>query len=421
MAPPEQASCPWARLGSNPFLFQEKAGPMAKERHPKELKILFFTEMWERFGFYLMIGILWQYITDSEKGGLGWSEPLADAILGSYLALVYFTPFIGGLLADRLLGYRRTIVIGAVLMMLGYFALTLPGEGSFYMALGLVILGNGAFKPNISSLVGNLYPPGSTLKEAGYNIFYMGINVGAFACNIVAAIVRNYFEGSLEITAGWKLTGWQMAFATASLGMFFGLVTFVWNIHRLAAAEPEHHGDGGNRESLTPFWLQCMVPALALGALGWFIPDLYERWTPYEFPLTPDVPAFILACLPVIVFYYSIWRNVPDAGERGRVAALLVVFSVVVIFWAIFNLNSTALTAFTRDDVDRAPGVLVKPFTDTLKPLAEDAPPSYFANADASMERPARTTYHEVDAKKYKKLQKANTPLTMVRSMTAYT
>src|SRR5262249_60919943 len=107
-----------------------------------------------------------------------------------YMALVYFTPFIGGLLADRLLGYRRTIVIGAVLMMVGYFSMAL-GRDYIFMALGLIILGNGAFKPNISSMLGNLYPPGSTLKDAGYSIFYLGINVGAFVCNFAAAFVRN--------------------------------------------------------------------------------------------------------------------------------------------------------------------------------------------------------------------------------------
>jgi POT family proton-dependent oligopeptide transporter len=378
---------------------------MANERHPKELKILFFTEMWERFGFYLIIGIFFLYATDTEKGGLRMDPREAMAILGSYLALVYFTPFIGGLLADRLLGYRKTIVIGGVLMMLGYFSLALADEHTFYFSLGLIILGNGAFKPNISSLVGNLYPPGSPLKDTGYNIFYLGINLGAFVCNFVAALVRNYFDSHPE----WNVVGWQAAFSTAGFGMMIGLVIFLWNYRRLAAADLGGRRGGERRESLLPLWLQCIVPALALGVLGWFLPEWYFKYTDEAFPLKPDVTAFILACLPVIVFYFNIWRTVPDRGEKGRVAALLVIFSVVVIFWAIFNLNSTALTDFTQNNTDRVPGALIRPVTETFEHLAEDAPPSYYTNAGPEVPRPAEATFRRVIPAEYEKRQKANT------------
>src|SRR5262245_14249723 len=123
-----------------------------KEKHPPGLITLFTTEMWERFGFYLLLGILPLYLTDSQKGGMGWSAGETAVLVGSYLALVYFTPFIGGLLADRLLGCRRTILIGGTLMMLGYFTLAIPGITGLMMGLFLVILGNGAFKPNISTI-----------------------------------------------------------------------------------------------------------------------------------------------------------------------------------------------------------------------------------------------------------------------------
>src|SRR5207253_6060805 len=133
------------------------------------LVTLFTTEMWERFGFYLLLGILPLYLEDSQKGGLGWNDEEAAVLIGTYIALVYFTPFIGGLVADRLLGCRKTIIIGGVLMMLGYFTIAIPGETTVYLGLGLVILGNGAFKPNISTILGNLYPPGSKLRDTGYN------------------------------------------------------------------------------------------------------------------------------------------------------------------------------------------------------------------------------------------------------------
>ena len=127
------------------------------KNHPKGLVVLFFTEMWERFGYYLMLGIFTLYMIDTQKGGLGLSLESAADIYGTYLALVYLTPFLGGLLADRVLGYRRAIILGGVLMGLGYITLAFPGVTAFWMALFLIILGNGFFKPNISTLVGNLY------------------------------------------------------------------------------------------------------------------------------------------------------------------------------------------------------------------------------------------------------------------------
>ena len=168
---------------------------------------LFFTEMWERFGYYLMLGIFFLYMTDTARGGMGFGPARASDIVGTYLALVYLTPFMGGLLADRVLGYRRAIVLGGTLMGAGYIGLAIPGEQAFWISLFLIIIGNGFFKPNISTVVGNLYTEEKfkLQKDAGYNIFYMGINIGAFVCNFVAAYLRNYY-------------GWGYAFAAAGIG-----------------------------------------------------------------------------------------------------------------------------------------------------------------------------------------------------------
>ena len=160
--------------------------------HPKGLWFMFGTEMWERFGYYLMLGIFSLYMLDGwNNGGMGFDGQLKSDIYGTYLGLVYLTPFIGGLLADRLLGYRRSIIIGGLMMAAGYFMLAMHTIPSFYIALLLIILGNGFFKPNISTLVGNLYSEESLKdkKDAGFNIFYMGINIGAFVCNFVAAFM----------------------------------------------------------------------------------------------------------------------------------------------------------------------------------------------------------------------------------------
>ena len=150
------------------------------KNHPKGLYVLFFTEMWERFGFYLMIGIFSLYMIDSvDNGGMGFDGAQKSDIYGTYIGLVYLTPFIGGLLADRLFGYRRSIIFGGLLMALGYFGLGISNSTAvFFPSLLLVILGNGFFKPNISTMVGNLYndPRYKERKDAGYNIFNLGIN-----------------------------------------------------------------------------------------------------------------------------------------------------------------------------------------------------------------------------------------------------
>ena len=229
-------------------------------KHPKGLPFLFLTEMWERFGYYLMIGIFVLYMTDTKSGGLAFDRKNAADIYGTFIAFVYLTPFIGGMLADRLLGYRRAIVIGGILMGLGYIGLALPGMTAFYASLFLIILGNGFFKPNISTLLGNLYnqPEYKLLKDSGYNIFYMGINIGAFICNFFATYLRHNF-------------GWGAAFAAAGVGMFIGVFVFWlgWKNYEVAdvrkASAEDSQGVGRQLSSI-------LIPALISGIIGWMIP-----------------------------------------------------------------------------------------------------------------------------------------------------
>ena len=382
---------------------------MDRERHPKGLYVLFFTEMWERFSFYLILGILYQYLTDYQKGGMGMKGDDAAVIVGSYQALVYFTPFIGGLMADRLLGCRRMIVMGGLLMMCGHLALAWPEPVGLFLGLGLLILGNGAFKPNISTLVGNLYEPNSPLRDAGYNIFYMGINIGAFICNFVAAFVRNYVdEHPIYITSGWKMGGWHAAFATAAVGMLLGVIIFSLNYRRFAQADQDPAAYEGPRESLTPLWLQCLLPAAILGAVAWIAADSNAfRESFQKFGMKPPTAAFVGACLPVIFFYLTIWLRIPSDRDRGRVAALLVIFAVVIVFWATFMLYTTALTAWTRDVTDRVPNAFVRLFTEHLPDVSENAPPSYYFNAGPETPRPDRETFEVVSPERYKELEKA--------------
>src|SRR5687767_12706928 len=138
-------------------LYNTMTDSVTSAKHPRGLYFLFFSEMWERFGYYLMIGIFFLYMTDAQKGGLGLDNKQASDIFGTFIALVFLTPFVGGLLADRVLGYRTAIIIGGILMGLGYCGLAIKGDLAFYTSLALIIFGNGFFKPNISTLLGNLY------------------------------------------------------------------------------------------------------------------------------------------------------------------------------------------------------------------------------------------------------------------------
>ena len=166
--------------------------------HPVGLFMLFFTEMWERFSYYGMRALLVLYLISEVTGdnpGLGWSKGDASSLYGWYTMLVYITPIIGGILADRLLGFRKAIMIGAVLMTLGHLSLAFQPMPAFYLGLALLVLGNGFFKPNISSIVGQLYPENSDKKDSGYTIFYQGINVGAFLGSIYVATLEKHTDG----------------------------------------------------------------------------------------------------------------------------------------------------------------------------------------------------------------------------------
>jgi len=185
--------------------------------HPKALPFLFFSEMWERFGYYLMIGIFTFYLKDATNG-FNMDEKESASLYGTFIALVFFTPFLGGLIADRYLGYRRSIILGGLLMGAGYCLMSVHNLTMLYISMTLVIIGNGFFKPNISTLLGNVYstPEHKPQKDEGYNIFYMGINIGAFVCN--------FFGAALYTTIGWGA-----AFIAAGVGMFIGVITFTFN------------------------------------------------------------------------------------------------------------------------------------------------------------------------------------------------
>ena len=187
--------------------------------HPPGLYVLFATEFWERYGFYSLAAILTLYMDEH----LRFSQQLSGQVYGGYIAGVYFMPLFGGFLADRLLGYNRSVMIGAVLMGLGYLSVAMGTLPLFFAGLALVATGNGFLKPNISTIVGNLYRDRPQLRDSAFNIFYMGINIGAFLAPLGVAWLRARY-------------GWHAAFASSAVGMVFALVTFVAFNGRIAAA-----------------------------------------------------------------------------------------------------------------------------------------------------------------------------------------
>jgi POT family proton-dependent oligopeptide transporter len=181
------------------------------QKHPKGLYALFATEMWERFSFYSMLSLFVLYLRDPTEG-FGWTATQATSLYANYLMFVYASPLIGGLIADKVTGYRKAVMIGGFFFMLGHGLLSIPALWAVYAALTCLVIGNGFFKPNVSAMVGNLYPAGSPLRDRAYNIFYMGINVGAWFAPVVMEIVKKYY-------------GFHAAFAVAAFGMLVSVGT----------------------------------------------------------------------------------------------------------------------------------------------------------------------------------------------------
>lgn len=259
-------------------------------RHPKGLYVLFFTEMWERFGFYLMLSLFTLYLNEK----LGWTEEEAFGAYGWYMFFVYLTPFVGGIFADRVYGYRRAVLTGTSLLGLGYVLLGWPNMTVFYASLSLLVIGNGLFKPNISTLVGNLYPQGDSRRDSAFSIFYMGINIGAGLAGPVGGLMRSHF-------------GWTAAFATAGLGMALSFVIFALLRHHLEVADQ-----------------RSSVSAVLDVPLG---PDYEDR---------PD----------------------PPEVEKQRIIALAIMCGIVMTFWMAFHQNGSTLTVWARDNTIRSITIL---------------------------------------------------------------
>ncbi len=269
-------------------------------KHPKGLYVLFSTEMWERFSFYTMNGMVVLYVTNAVQG-FGWSNSQATNVFSYYLMFVYASPLIGGFIADRWTGPRHAITIGGLFFMAGHLLLAVPNSVPvFYVALACLVIGNGFFKPNISTMVGNLYPEGSHLKDRAYLIFYMGINIGA----ALAPIVAEHVQGN------W---GYHYAFAVAAFGMVISLLVF-WGFQKyVRVADKQRGGDFMKANGSTAY-----QEAVA---------------TSEDLPPVLNESARTMAAVP----------------EWKRITALIVIFLIVIVFWMVFHQNSSTLTLWAND------------------------------------------------------------------------
>ena len=341
--------------------------------HPKGLFRLFFIEMWERLAFYTMVGILFLYATDFEQGGLGLPATTGGEIYGLYLAFVYFTPYLGGLIADRFLGYRRSVLIGGCFFVLGFFLMgSVKDQLAFVTGLVCLCVGNGFFKPNISAMVGNLYKPGDPKRDAGFNIFYMGINIGAFVANFLAAIMRN------ENT-------WMWVFRAAGVGMLIGITILLFSWKALEKADRPPGPQPGD----TPFstiLIKILGPALVVGVLGYF------AWSNLPLPLAlaglvkASTVGFLIGSIPIILFFLRLPKQGTPEEQPG-LKALLPVYLAGATFFMVLHLNGSAMTAWANNTTDRLspeiPAIVQKYF-------AGNTMPSYYDNASAEEPRPNR-------------------------------
>lgn len=319
--------------------------------HPRGLSTLFFTEMWERFAFYGLRGVLIVFMTTAAAaGGLGFDTAKAGAVYGTYVAMVYLLSLPGGWVADKLLGLRKSVLYGGILIMFGQICLAVPGARLFYPGLALIVLGTGLLKPNVSAIVGDLYGAEDVRRDAGFSIFYMGINLGAFIAPLIVGWLAQSDEFKV-ILSGMGIapeTSWNWGFGVGALGMFLGLVQYVvgW----------KHLGDAGARPSVAPeseagraarrqFW----IGTAALLAIVGLVAFLVGNGTLSVETVTDGFSGLyfvIVVAFFVWLFAFGTWTR----EEYKRLIVIAVLFVGAAIFWSAFEQAASTLNLFARDN-----------------------------------------------------------------------
>jgi POT family proton-dependent oligopeptide transporter len=323
--------------------------------HPRGLATLFFTEMWERFSYYGMRAILILFMTAAvAQGGLGFDAAKAGVIYGTYTALVYLAGLPGGWLADRFLGQRRATLFGGVLIMSGHICLAVPAIATFYLGLALVVSGTGLLKPNISTMVGQLYGPDDARRDAGFSMFYMGINLGAFisplVCGWLAQSAR--FRGVLASAGLSPETAWHWGFGAAAVGMLLGLVQYMsgWKYLGAAGMEPVPPKDAEDRLRQRRRLQLGIGLALALAAaLAGLSATGMLRVTPEGLG---DAFGVALVAVTVVLFVGLLGGRGWSQAERKQLIVIAVLFVASTVFWAVFEQAGSTLNLFAQRNTD---------------------------------------------------------------------
>lgn len=301
--------------------------------HPRGLATLFFTEMWERYSFYGTRALLILYMTHPvSSGALGMSDMKAGAIYGFYTATVYLLSLPGGWFADRVVGQRKAVLFGGILIALGDFCLASPGIAMYYGGLGLLMLGTGLLKPNVSTMVGQLYTPGDRRRDSGFSIFYMGINIGAFSPLLVSWV-------------GEKIN-WRLAFATSGIGMVLGIVQYLWTGKYLGdAGLVVSHLEDPEKEKRQ----KRIAAAGAVAAIIILAAIIYSSSKGWIHPTAESISnglGIVLGVIFVAVFGWMIFGKGSSTVEKKRAGAMLVLAVGSAIFWGAYEQAGSSLNLF---------------------------------------------------------------------------
>jgi POT family proton-dependent oligopeptide transporter len=325
--------------------------------HPRGLMTLFFTEMWERFSYYGMRAILTLFMLAAvETGGLGMDKSIQGPIYGMYTSLVFLMAIPGGWLADNILGQRRSVLYGGIVIMIGHIFLAIHGFGlvTFFAGLGFIILGTGLLKPNISAIVGQLYASDDKRRDSGFSIFYMGINLGAFAAPLLCSFLAQSPTWKGMLTS-WGLDpkhAWHWGFGLAAIGMFFGLIQYVWSGRHLGSAglhpaPARNAAEAASRKRTLAIGIIAFV-AVAAGVLiiSQVRSDLLTTanvTTAYQILL-----AFVVIGFFGHLFLGGSWSR----GERNRLVVISILFAAAAIFWGVFEQAGSTLTIFADESTN---------------------------------------------------------------------
>ncbi|MEO5962039.1 MAG: oligopeptide:H+ symporter, partial [Thermomonas sp.] len=306
--------------------------------HPRPLWMLFMTEFWERFAFY---GIRWAlvlYIVAQFHGGEASGESAANQTYGAYLALVYAAAIFGGYVADKIIGYQRSILLGAIIMAAGLFMIAMPDPSIFKFGLATIIAGNGLFKPNISTMVGKLYSPTDERRDSGFTLFYMGINLGAMVAPILTGwLAEHFMGGSAEFPA------YKVVFMVSGIGMLVSLVWFWFGRQQLSGiGQPPAGAEGSGRVLMT-----------AVGALV-AIPVIY-----FLLSMGASSLQWVLTAMFVGLAIILLIEGVRDGKvARDKTIAMLIIFAFNVLFWMFFEQAGSSFSFLSDKIVDRDLGAV---------------------------------------------------------------